>query len=841
MSSEPSSGLSPEHLRLLALLMEEEGVETGAAQPISRRGGEGDPPLSFAQQRLWLLDRMEPGNPAYNVPAGMRLRGALDVRALERALGEVVRRHESLRTVFAERGGEPVQTVRPATPVPLPVLDLRGRPEPAREAELRRIAAEEGARPFDLAAGPLLRAQAVRLADAEWVLLFTLHHVVSDAWSVRVLVREVSEAYAAFAAGREPSLPELPVQYADYAVWQREWLSGERLDAQLGFWRERLAGAPPVLDLPTDRPRAPDAGRAADRRGFRLAPGATEALRGLARGEGATLFAVLLAGFQALLGRWASQDDVLVGTPVAGRTRVELEGLIGFFVNTLVVRTDLSDGPTARALVARVREAVLEAQSNQDLPFERLVEELKTERSLTHTPLFQVLFTLDDDAADGALRLGDAELEPLDRDSGTAPFDLGLVVADGGAGLSGWMEFRTALFDGETVERMLEHYVRVLEGMAAAPDRPVREIPLLDGDERRRLLEEWGAAGGSGHPSDRLVHELFAGHAARTPDAPALLWGDEVVSYAELDRRAAALAARLRALGVAPEVRVAVCAERSPELPAALLAVLGAGGVYVPLDPSYPAERLRYVLADAGASVLVTQERLLGRLPEFGGKVVVMDGEHDGAAGEAVGAGCPLSPVPCPLNLAYVIYTSGSTGRPKGVAVTHGNLLDTLLAARERFGFGAGDVMPALASSAFDISLFETLGPLVSGAAVRLVPRDRVADVEALAEETEGATLLHAVPALMRQAARAVAERGGRPGMRAVFVGGEAVPPDLLPEMRAAFPSAALHVLYGPTEATVICASHGAGSGAPGPQHPIGRELGGARLYVCDAAGDLLP
>ena len=840
-----ADALSPEQLQLLRLLLEEEGVETAASAGIPRRDDDGPAPLSFAQQRLWFADRLRPGDASYNVPGGLRLRGGLDVRALARTLAEVVRRHEALRTVFEERSGEPVQVVLPAAAVALPVVDLRGLRDP--DAEARRVSAEEAARSFDLARGPLLRAVLLRSGAEEWTALFTLHHIVSDAGSVRVLVREVAALYEAFRAGLPSPLPELPVQYADYAQWQRERLDGGEPGGgsaeELEYWRGRLAGAPPLLELPTDRPRAPDAGGDADRRPFLLSREATAAVRALARAEGTTLFAALLAGFQALLARYAGQDDVLVGTPVAGRTRAELEGLIGFFVNTLVVRTDLSDGPTVRALLARVREAVVEAQAHQELPFERLVEALNPERSPGWTPLFQVLFTLDDREAERGFRLGDAETEPLERDSAAAQLDLGLVVADEGDTLGGWMEFRTALFDGATVERLLSHYARLLEGMAAAPDRRVREVPLT-GEEERRALAGWGPAAGA-FPRDRLVPALLADAAARTPDAPALLHDRGTTTHGELDRLAAALAARLRAAGAGPESRVGLLAERGPEMVAGVLAAWKAGAAYVPLDPAYPRERLAYMLDDAGVTVLLAREDRLDRVPGFRGTVVPLapaaGSPRSGPAGvgEGTGADAPL----LPGNLAYVIYTSGSTGRPKGVEVEHGNLLATLQAAREAFGFGPGDVMPSLASFAFDIWHFEVVAPLLAGAAVRLVPRERVADVEALVRGLDDATLLHAVPALMRQVVLAAGSGEGRglSALRAAFVGGDAVPPDLLPEMKSAFPGAAVRVLYGPTEGTVICAAHDASADGVVVHHPLGRPLPGARLYVLAAGGDLLP
>ncbi len=578
-------------------------------------------PLSFAQRRLWLLDRMEPGSAAYNVPVALRLRGPLDEEALERALGEVVRRHETLRTVFRAAGGdEPVQVVLPPGPVALARIDLARLPGSEREARLRELAREEAARPFDLERGPVFRASLVRLDDGDAAALFTVHHVASDQWSSEVLVSELSALYAG------SPLPDLPVQYADFAVWQRAWLTGDVLEREVGYWRGRLAGAPPLLELPTDRPRPAAASDRGGVRSLALAPATTAALRALSRREGATLFMTLAAAFQALLSRYGGEEDVSVGTPVAGRTRLETEGLIGFFVNTLVLRADLSADPGARGLLAQTRERVLEAQAHQDLPFERLVEELGVERSLGHAPLFQAMLTLADPRP-ASLRLPGVEVEPLETGSGATPFDLSLVLRDEGDRLVGSLEFRTDLFDGATAGRMLEHYRVLLEGMAADPERRVSALPLLPSAERARLLVEWNATERP-FPRDRTLHELFAEQARRTPHAPAAVSDEAVLTYAGLDAAADALAARLRARGVGPEARVAVCVGRGVGFAVAVLGAMKAGGAYVPLDPAYPAERLRWMLEDSGARVVVTDGAVAGRVPEFGGEVVVLDTPH---------------------------------------------------------------------------------------------------------------------------------------------------------------------------------------------------------------------
>ncbi|HEV2735038.1 MAG TPA: condensation domain-containing protein, partial [Longimicrobiaceae bacterium] len=519
------------------------------------------------------MDRIEPGSAAYNMPFALRLRGALDAAALRASVGELARRHETLRTVFEERGGAPVQVVRPPSPGALPALDLGALPAARREAEARRLAGAEALRPFDLARGPLLRSTLLRLGEDDHVLLFTLHHVAGDGWSMQVLTREVSALYGAFSRGEPSPLPELPVQYADFAVWQRGWLRGEALQAQVAFWKEKLAGAPPLLEVPTDGPRRVGRSARAGVHAFSLPPGAAGELRALSRREGTTLFMTVLAGWQALLGRWAAQDDVVVGTPVAGRTRRELEGLIGFFVNMLVLRADLGGDPTWRGLLGRVRETALAAYSHQELPFERLVEELAVERSITHTPLFQAAFALSHaDRGGEAAPLGQVEMEPFRGGDGVAKFDLDLSVSDDGTALHGTLTYRAALFEAATIARMAGHLEVLLEAMAAGPARRLSELSLLRGAERARVLEAWNATA-AGFPRERCVHELFAEQAARTPDAVAVTAGDSVLTYAELERRSGLLARRLAGLGVGPECRVGLCVERGPELVVALLAV----------------------------------------------------------------------------------------------------------------------------------------------------------------------------------------------------------------------------------------------------------------------------
>ncbi|HEV2734161.1 MAG TPA: condensation domain-containing protein, partial [Longimicrobiaceae bacterium] len=594
-------------------------------------------PLSFAQQRLWFVDQMDPGNPLYNVPTVLLLEGALDADALARALGEIVGRHEVLRTVFDVEEGEPVQVVLPWRPLELPVLDVSGRTEEERQAELERRADAGAKRAFDLAAGPLFHAELLRLAPEEHVLFLTMHHIVSDAWSIGVLLRELGALYDAFSRGEESPLDDLPIQYADFAVWQRERLSGERLEAQLAYWRDQLRD-PPVLELPTDRPRPPAPSFHGGSVGVQVSAATAAALRDLARAEGATLFMPLLAAWQALLARHAGQDDVVAGTPIANRNRSEIEGLIGFFVNTLALRADLSGDPTFRELLRQVRERTFGAYAHQDLPFEKIVEELAPDRDLSRSPVFQVMFSLQNAPGaeapdDSGLKIGlyGARME-------SAKYDLILTLVETPEDIRGGLSYATDLFDRATAERIASHYAALLDGIAADPDRRVADLPLMDAAERRQVLEEWNA---TARPYDlaRPVHERVSEQARRTPDALAVLAADGTLTFAELEARADRLARHLRALGVGLDGRVGLLLERSAETVVAVLGILKAGAAYVAMDPSYPDDRLHFMLADAGASAVVTQTSLAGRLAGFAGEVVALDTPHPPAPSPTRGEG----------------------------------------------------------------------------------------------------------------------------------------------------------------------------------------------------------
>jgi amino acid adenylation domain-containing protein len=786
-------------------------------------------PASFAQQRLWFIEQLQPGNPTYHLAAAARLTGRLDARALEAALTEIVCRHEVLRTTFAEVDGRPVQVVNPAAAVSLPPVELAGRSPQEREAEVQRLAAEDVHLPFDLTRGPLLRARLLRLADEEHVLLLTMHHIVTDGWSMGVLVREVAALYEAYEQGRPSPLPELRIQYGDFAAWQQEWLRGERLERQLDYWKRQLVGAPAVLELPTDRPRA--VGQSGHRAQVRLALPVTlsASLKELSRREGVTPFMTLLAAWQVLLGRYARQKDVVVGADIANRNRSETEGLIGFFVNLLVLRTDLSGDPSFRQLLRRVREVCLEAYAHQDAPFEKLIEELQPERSLSHSPLFQTIFVLQN-APMPPLALGGLRLEPVELDSVQAPFDLILSLRDTERdGLVGHLAYNTELFDEATLERMAGHFQNLLEAVVADADAPVAALPLLDTAERR-LLEQWGGAPARGAHPDACLHELFARQAALTPERVAVGGAGTPLTYAELDEHSDRLARRLRSLGVGPEVAVGLFMGRSPELIVALLAVVKAGGYYVPLDAGYPLARLALMIEDAHLGVLLTEGRLLDELPTFRGQVVCVD-EEEGEGG-AAGAGPPWG-AGDPDGLAYVMYTSGSTGRPKGVAVTHRGVV-RLVKETNYVELSEADVFLQLAPVTFDASTFEVWGALLNGARLALMPPGQAAlDDIVRAVAREGVTVLWLTAGLFHVLVSERPEGLGR--VRQLLAGGDVLSPWHVERFLQAAPGSVLINGYGPTENTTFTCCHPmtrwrSSDGSV----PIGRPIRGTEVYILD-------
>ncbi len=797
-------------------------------------------PLSFAQQRLWMVHQMAPESAAYNMPYVLRLCGALDAEVLGRAFATIVQRHATLRTVFPAEGGVPVQRILPPRPVDFPKVDLRPLAPAERDAEAARLAAAEASLPFDLAAGPLLRGALLRLADDEHVLLLTLHHIVCDGWSLGVLTREVSALYDAYSRGASSPLPVLPVQYVDFAAWQRGWLAGGTLDAEVAWWRARLAGAPPLLEIATDRPRAAQLGEAGGRVPVTVPMETADALRALSRAAGATLFITLMAAWQLLLSRYSGQTDVSVGTPTAGRNRLETEGLIGFFVNTLVLRTDLSGNPGFRTLLERVRAATLDAYGHQDVPFERLVEELVPERSPAYSPLFQAVFTLQSDQGED-LRLGALRAEPLDAGVAPAKYDLSLTLAEPSDGtIRGSLAYRAELFDTATVERMREHLLVLLAGVAAQPDRPIAEVPLLADAERRLVVEAWNQTDHS-FPRGVTLHGLFDAQARERPDAEALAWGDERLTYAELDARANQLAHHLRRRGVGPEVRVGLMLERAPEMVVAVLAVLKSGGAYVPLDPGYPRERLAYMLADSRVPVLLTQDRWAALAEGYEGAVLRLDTEWNAIASEPSDA--PRVEVG-PDGLAYMIYTSGSTGRPKGAMNTHRGITNRLVWMQDAYGLDASDTVLQKTPFSFDVSVWEFLWPLTTGAHLVLAKPEGHRDPDYLARliRDERVTTLHFVPSMLAMFLEQEGLADACASVRRVVCSGEALSAELADRFFARMPAGAqLHNLYGPTEAAVDVTYWPCERDSGCRTIPIGRPVANTRVYVLDPAGNPLP
>ena len=827
-----------------------------AAPPMKPTPRDGDLPLSFAQQRLWFLDQLDPGSPLYNIPAAVRLRGPLDLAALERSLNAIVQRHEALRTTFETVDGRPRQVIHPRMPVTLTVIDLRRQPADAeqREAKLRRQLAEEAMTPFDLAAGPLLRVHLWRLDDDEAVALLNMHHIVSDDWSMGVLMQELSAFYAGGSDSEAPLLPPLPVQYADFARWQRAWLEGagdgdSPLQRQLAYWKQQLSGLPPVLELPTDRPRPPVQTFGGGRSTFTLPKALADAVKSLNRETGSTLFMTLLAAFQTLLFRYTSEEDFAVGTPIANRTRSEIEGLIGFFVNTLVLRATLSGDMSFRRLAERVRETALGAYAHQDVPFEMLVDRLHPQRDMNHSPLFQVMFVLQNAPRGRQEMGGDLVVSPMETEDAVARFDLTLTMLEDGDELGGSLEYNADLFDGATIERMAGHFTTLLEGIVADPDLPIGRLPMLTAAERQQIAE-WNRVPqvddeletGAGFTLDCCAHDLFAAQAAATPDAVAVIVAageiaqDVRISYAELDRRANQLAHHLRSLGVGPETVVGICVDRSLEMVVGLLGIMKAGGAYLPLDPTYPADRLAFILADAQVPVLLTHapaiESLSAPLSALSDRdapltLVRLDADWEVIARNPAGA--PRNLV-TPDHLAYVIYTSGSTGRPKGVLLQHRGLTNLVSAQTRGFGVDASCRILQFASFSFDASVSEVFMALLTGATLVLAPSQVLAAPDELRHvlQEQAITTVTLPPSMLR-----VLPANDLPLLHTVISAGEACPPDIAARWCA---GRRMFNAYGPTEATVGPTFHAvAGVNERNATVPIGRPIANLQVYLLDA------
>jgi amino acid adenylation domain-containing protein len=787
-------------------------------------------PLSSGQQRLWLLQQIDPTSAAYHVAGAVELGGALSVDAMARALATVVARHEALRTCFVERDGTPVQIVTEHLDLPLPVTDL----DEAQEApgSLQRVLTTEVERPFDLTRAPCLRVRLFRLAPDRHVLLIVAHHLLVDGWSMGVLARELSACYDAYQQAAQPALPSLPIQYGDFAVWQQEFLSGERLGADLAYWTRQLAGSIPPLELPTDRPRPAVERYRGDRLMFALDRAVADSIRRVSHEEGVSVFMVALAAFQVLLMRYSGQHDICVGTPVAGRNREELEPLIGFFVNTLVLRTDLSGNPSFRDVLGRVRETALGAYAHEDVPFEKLVDALRPSRDPGRNPLFQVMLAFQPPQL-VPIRLRGLEVTPIDLVPRVSQFDLTLYLQERPDGIAGWAEYSTDLFDRATIEQFVGHFRHLLGGLLAAPERPVADVPLLTTVERERIVAAWNPPP-TPFPAALGVHELVEAQVVSTPEAVAAVFQNTAVSYRELNARANQLARYLRRTGVAHGDRVALCLERSEALPVVVLAVLKAGAAYVPLDPAYPAERLAFMLADADVRAVVADAETRGQIG-VGPDVAVVDLTGDATA-LAAEDDVNLPAVAGPDDIAYVIYTSGSTGRPKGVEVPHRALVNVLTSVQREPGLEASDVLVAVTTLSFDIAGVDMWLPLVTGARMVIAPRETVADGAQLAAllERVGATMLQATPATWRLLLDA--GWAGKKDLRIICTG-EALPRDLANQLLVR--GATVWNLYGPTETTIWSAVWQVERG-DGPVL-IGHPVANTQLHVLDERRQPVP
>jgi len=766
--SEPLSGLSPSEKReRLAELLRQRGQQQLRQFP-----------LSFTQQRLWLLNEMEGGQTiAYNIPIGLRLQGKLDVALLERAFGEVTRRHDALRTTFQlhPQSGAPVQLIHPWSPFHLEVVEVSASHPDEQESQMRRLASQESQRPFDLRTGPLIRARLLRQAADHHILVITMHHIVSDGWSVGLIIHELATLYEAYSQGQDSPLPPLPIQYVDFAHWQRAWMTSQVLEQQLGYWREQLQGPLAVLELPTRGPRPATYSTRGAVRVWRMGRDLSEGAKALSQRQGVTLFMTLMAAFKVLLYRYTQERDLLVGTPMAGRSRRELEGLIGVFINTLVLRTDMRGEPSFGELLGRVKEVALGAYANQDVPFEKLVEELQPARDMSRSPLFQVMFVLQN-APMPALKMADVIISHHDLETATSKFDMTFAVMEKEDGtLSGWLEYNTTLFDEPMIEQMIRHYQNIVRSIIANPDLPISRIHMLDAAERLHAL---APASGSPafHPNAPSLHQLFEAQAAASPQAIALVFDGASLTYSELNQRANQLAHLLRSRGLGPDRLVGLSVDRSPDMVIAILAILKAGAAYVPLDPAYPKDRLAFVLDDARISVLLTQQPLLDALPQSQAETICLDRDWQIIARQPSD-----NPPPCATadHLAYVIYTSGSTGKPKGALITHANIVRLFAATQAWFNFDHRDVWTLFHSFAFDFSVWELWGALLYGGRLVIVPYLVSRSPQAFDDllVAQQVTVLNQTPSAFRQfmqVAEATAHRDSL-ALRLVIFGGEAL------------------------------------------------------------------
>ncbi|MBD2606574.1 non-ribosomal peptide synthetase [Scytonema hofmannii FACHB-248] len=789
------------------------------------------PPLSFAQQGLWFINQLTPDSPTYNIPIVINLKGCINLTALQDSLNEIIKRHEVLRTSFTVVDGQPVQVINQAQALTLAVEDLRVLPESERTQVAQDLACELAQQPFDLSAQSLLRAKILELNDKNYYLVITLHHIIADGWSIGVLIKELAALYEAFSQGKLPRLPELPIQYKDFVNWQRKWIDSERIQPLLTYWKQKLSGELAVLNLPTDRPRSPVQTFKGAQAKLVLSQTLTKDIKNLSRQQGVTLFMTLLTAFKTLLYRYTGQTDIVVGSPIANRNRAEIESLIGFFVNVLVLRTDLSGELSFQELLARVKSTALEAYIHQDLPFEKLVEELQPNRDLSYNPLFQVMFVLQN-VPKPNLSLSDVSVSYEEGYNGTSKFDLTLFMEDSEQGLVATCEYNTDLFNVDTITRMLGHFQTLLESIVSDPQQCVSDLQLLTPSEVQQLLVDWNDTK-TDYPQDKCIHQLFEAQVEKTPDAIAVVFENQQLTYHELNNQANHLAYYLQKLSVKPEVLVGICMERSLEMVIAVLGILKAGGAYLPLDPSHPKERLAFILQDTQSPVLLTQQRLINKLPTDGIKVFCLDSDWKKIAQESSeNPVCKTSSA----NLAYVIYTSGSTGKPKGTLIPHQGLLNYLTWCTQAYTVEQGKGTTVHSSLAFDLTITSLFSPLLVGCQVELIPEDQ--SIESLGNvlrQESNLSLVKITPAELLLLSGQLSSKEVAGITRAFIIGGENLLTQSIAFWKAFAPETMLVNEYGPTETVVGCCIYRVPNGEiESSSVPIGQPIANTQLYILD-------
>ncbi|MDH5548219.1 MAG: amino acid adenylation domain-containing protein, partial [Gammaproteobacteria bacterium] len=792
-------------------------------------------PLSFAQQRLWFIDQLLPNNSLYNIHMPVRLSGPLNIAALHRTFTTVVARHEALRTVFVNDEGTPRQVIDPPSGLALPIIDLSDLNERDAEAHMYQLVKAESCTIFDLSKGPLFRTTLLRLSPTHHIVILSMHHIISDGWSMGVLTRELSILYTSFTHNAPNPLPPLAIQYADFAYWQRNWLKGEVLEQQLSYWKNQLESAPQLLELPTDRPRPSVQGYRGASLPINLPSALSQKLSKLSLQQGATLFMTLMTALHVLLSKLSNQSDICVGTPIANRRHSELEPLIGFFANTLVIRTSMDDNPSFTELLSKTRHTILDSYSHQDLPFEQLIDSLNVEREMSYSPLFQVLFGLQN-APKPSLKEGELQLQNVDTPNPIVRFDLELFLVESPQGIKGSWQYDKDLFDAKTIEHWTNMFGQLLEQVVANPHARLSDLLLLDKEQWQQKMLDWNDTSVT-YPVTPYLHTLLDAHAAHTPDALAVVFEDQSLTYAQLNRRANQLAYYLRAQGVGPDVLVGVCMERSFDMVVALLGILKAGGAYVPLDPEYPTARLQFILQDTQAPLLLTQQHLLTTLPALAVDPVCVDTLWP----QIRDASVVVLPTPAPDNLAYVLYTSGSTGQPKGVAISHAGLRNRLLWMQDHFRLRPHDRVLQKTPFSFDVSGWEFFWPLITGACLVVARPDGHKDSAYLSHiiDQQRITTIHFVPSMLQVFLEQLPADSAT-SLQRIICSGEALTPALQQRCQTLL-SADLHNLYGPTEASIDVTAWNCSAQADPLRVPIGKPIANTQTYILDSYLNPLP